>query len=203
MTTLYTLQQTIQMADEWTTVTNKKREAAVVDAPKSAAYVPPSMRAAAAAKAAAEEAKKPLNFKSETLFPSLGGAAVAPKGAWASKTNFKQKVEDLIEKDKQTAEEKAAAEEASRAMEGWTVLQKPVPNAAFCESWNNYIGWHNREERRIAALIDMGLYLEPIVEPRKVQPSRASRFEVYEEEFEIETSVEEEIPMEGHLSDLD
>jgi hypothetical protein len=191
------------MADEWTTVTSKKRSAAVVDAPKSAAYVPPSMRAAVAARAAAEEAKKPLNFKSESLFPSLGGAAVAPKGAWASKTNFKQKVEELIEKDKQTAEEKAAAEEASRAMEGWVVLVKPTLNAETGEAWDNYIGWHNREERRIAALIDMGLYLEPIVEPRKVQPSRASRFELYEDEFEIEAPVEEEMPMEDHLSDLD
>jgi hypothetical protein len=49
----------------------------------------------------------------------------------------------------------------------------------------------------------MGLYLEPIVEPRKVQPSRASRFELYEDEFEIEAPVEEEMPMEDHLSDLD
>ena len=111
MPTVLPLLNQSKMADEWTTVTSKK----------SAAYVPPSMRAAKAA----EDAKKPLNLASETLFPSLGAAAPAPKGAWAAKVNFKQKVEQLIEKDKQTAEEKAVAEEERKAMEGWEVLAMP------------------------------------------------------------------------------
>lgn len=199
MTTLSTHQPTIQMADEWTNVTSKKRGGAGEDASKPAAYVPPSMRAAAAAKAAAEEAKKPLNFQSQTLFPSLGGSAPAVKGAWASKTNFKQKVEELIEKDKQTAEEKAAAEEASRAMEGWEVLEMPKLNAEWGEAWNTYIAFHNAEERRLAALIDMGLYLEPIVGSKKYEPSRTSQFET----FEVETEVSSEDEPEGRLSDLD
>jgi hypothetical protein len=173
------------MADEWTTVTSKKAAAA--------AYVPPSMRAA---KAAAEDAKKPLNLASEILFPSLGTAAPAPKGAWAAKVNFKQKVEELIEKDKQTAEEKALAEEERKAMEGWEVFEMPKLTTEWAEAWHKYIAYHNAEERRIAALIDMGLYLEPIVEPKKYVPSKTTLADIDSETESIEDEQE-------RLSDLD
>lgn len=194
MTTVCTPQPTTKMADEWTTVTSKKTKPAV------AAYVPPSMRAAAATKAAAEDAKKPLNLASEILFPSLGAVVSAPKGAWASKTNFKEKVEQLIEKDKQTAEEKALAEEERKAMEGWEVFEMPKLTTEWAEAWHKYIAYHNAEERRIAALIDMGLYLEPIVEPKKHISFRESRFET----FEVETaaSSDDEHEQEECLSDL-
>jgi hypothetical protein len=201
MTSVSTLQPTNKMADndEWTTVTSKKRSTTTPTA--AAAYVPPSMRGAAAAKAAAEEAKKPLNFQSETLFPTLGAISVAPKGVWASKTNFKQKVEELIVKDKQTTEEKTIAEEERRAMEGWEVLKIPKLNAEWGEAWDKYIRFHNVEERRIAALIELGLYLEPIVEPKKHTFLKESRIEA----FEIETvaSSDDEHEQDDHLSDLD
>lgn len=196
MTSGSTLQPTNKMADDWTTVTSKKTK------PAAAAYVPPSMRGAAAAKAAAEEAKKPLNFQSETLFPTLGVTSVAPKGVWASKTNFKQKVEELIVKDKQTTEEKAIAEEERRAMEGWEVLEKPKLTADWAEAWNNYIGVHNREERRIASLIELGLYTEPIIESKKHMSFRESRFETFEIETDVAPSDDEQ-EQEEHLSDLD
>jgi len=200
MTTVSTLQPTNKMADndEWTTVTTKKS--------KPAAYVPPSMRGVAAAKAAAEEAKKPLNFQSETLFPSLGVTGHAVKGAWASKTNFKQKVEELIEKDKQTAEEKVIAEEERKAMEGWEVLEMPKLTAEWGEAWNTYIAALNREERRVAALIDMGLYLEPIVPNKKYKSSAVSRIETFEVDIDVipsDDEQEQEQEPEEHLSDLD
>jgi hypothetical protein len=202
MTTVSTLQPTNKMADndEWTTVTTKKSK------PAAAAYVPPSMRGVAAAKAAAEEAKKPLNFQSETLFPSLGVAGHAVKGAWASKTNFKQKVEELIEKDKQTAEEKVIADEERKAMEGWEILEMPKLTAEWGEAWNTYIAALNREERRVAALIDMGLYLEPIVPNKKYKSSAVSRIETFEVDIDVTSSddeQEQEQEPEEHLSDLD
>ena len=186
ITTILPLLNQTKMADEWTTVTSKK--------PAAAAYVPPSMRAATAV----EDAKKPLNFASEALFPSLGGTASAPKGAWAAKVNFKQKVEELIVKDKQTVEEKVIAEEERKAMEGWEVLRMPKLNADWGEAWNNYIAAKDREADRIASLIELGLYIEPIVRPKNHVPSRTSRFEVYD--LEIDAAEDEQ---EEHLSEVD
>lgn len=208
MITAYTLQPTNQMADEWTTVTSKRRGGAAVDAPSpAAAYVPPSMRTAVAARQAVEDAKKPLNFKSEALFPSLGSATTSPKGAWASKTNFKKKVEDLIEKDKQTAEERAAEEEARKAMEGWEVLRIPQMTAAYGEVWDNYVRFHNNEGKRLMEQVELGLYVEPL-KTRPVTYSttplrdpmtfKASRFEPTDDDADTES--EEEM---AALSDLD
>ena len=203
--------------DEWTTVSGKKRGGGDVYKPKvsalppqepklaaAGAYVPPSMRTAAAA----AEAKKPLNLASETLFPSLGGkvaAAPAAANSWASRVNFKQKVEELIVKDKETAEEKVAAEEERKAMEGWEVLYMPkglTPDYIF--AFNTYIGARDREADRIANLIELGLYTEPVkTPPARRSPLRNSVL-FKPSEFD-EYASEDEMPQvdEDRLSDLD
>lgn len=219
MTTAFPCHTPVKMADndEWTTVTSKKRGDDVYKPKVSAlppqeskpaasgTYIPPSQRAAAAAGMAAVEAKKPLNLASETLFPSLGGkvaAAPAAANSWASRVNFKQKVEQLIVKDKETVEEKVAAEEERKAMDGWERLYIPKLTSDYIFAFNTYIGARDREADRIANLIELGLYTEPVTPPpRKLSPLRnpavfkPSEFEDYESPDEFE--------QEERLSDVD
>ncbi len=197
------------MEDEWTTVTAKKRGPVdvykpPVQQPTKAVYVPPSARSVV-------DTKKPLDLQNETLFPSLGSSGPALKGAWAQKSNFKQTVEQLIVKDKQTVEEKIAAEEERRAMEGWASLAMPKLNADWCSAFHRYIGAHDREADRTTNLVDLGLYVKPIDIPKTLSKGivvrdaeffRASQTEELSDEESTEEDMQDDV-QEDRLSDVD
>ncbi len=115
------------MSDEWTTVTNKK-----------GGYVPPHMRAKAAAEAAEAEKKKPIDIKNVAMFPSLGGARApsTPKTSWDGPVSFKEKIDELIAYEARTEQEKEAAEEARRALEGFVSLPLKI-TPEFIKKYND------------------------------------------------------------------
>lgn len=137
----------------WTTVVKK-------------AYVPPAARAAAAKKEAEEEAKKPLNLASESLFPTLGKAASksappAKTTSWGSGKTGVQLAKQLVELDKQTEEQRAAAEEKLKALEGWYSLPLPNGDKEYMIACAESIFAQEREGARILALEEIGCYGGP------------------------------------------
>jgi hypothetical protein len=104
-------------------------------------YIPPHLRAAAAAKKV-NEPPKPEDYSSHTLFPSLGGVKhkIGPnltvERVYERPTlNFKQKIDELIEFEKQSEYEKEAAREAARALEGFVTLSLKV-DRTFINKYN-------------------------------------------------------------------
>ncbi len=117
------------MSDEWTTVTSKKG---------GNGYVPPHLRAKAAAAAAEEEKKKPVDMKSITMFPTLGGPKDfdSSKNVWGGPVSFKEKIDELIAYEARTEQEKEAAEEARRALEGFVRLPLKI-TPEFIKKYND------------------------------------------------------------------
>jgi hypothetical protein len=82
------------------------------------------------------EKPKPVDFSSETAFPTLGGAAQAPKNTWAPKAQsfaslMKKHVEDDAEAARVEAERKAAEERARLEREREERRYKMLPSLAF------------------------------------------------------------------------
>jgi hypothetical protein len=105
---------------EWQTVKSRRTAVPRGSAAYTASgngYLPPSLRAAAAA----EAAKKPTSLNADD-FPAFGGAPKPLAGAWGTKTSFVQKVNDMISHEQRTEAEKEAEREATKEMDGWTVL---------------------------------------------------------------------------------
>ncbi len=117
------------MSDEWTTVTSKKG---------GNGYVPPHLRAKAAAEAAEAEKKKPIDIKNTAMFPSLGGpkAPSSSSNSWSGPVSFKEKIDELIAYEARTEQEKEAAEEARRALEGFVSLPLKI-TPEFIKKYND------------------------------------------------------------------
>ena len=117
------------MSDEWTTVTSKKG---------SSGYVPPHLRAKVAAEAAEAEKKKPIDVTSAAMFPTLGGPKVSTTNAsmWGGPVSFKEKIDELIAYEARTEQEKEAAEEARRAMDGFVSLSLKI-TPEFIKKYND------------------------------------------------------------------
>ena len=117
------------MSDEWTTVTSKKG---------GNGYMPPHMRAKAVAEAAEAEKKKPIDIKNMAMFPTLGGTKTPSTSntTWDGPVSFKEKIDELIAYEARTEQEKEAAEEARRALEGFVSLSLKI-TPEFIKKYND------------------------------------------------------------------
>ncbi len=101
----------------WQVVSRNKK----TSVPTNGSYIPPHLRDKAPA---SPLAPKTMNLDSADDFPSLGGSKskMNSGNAWASKTSFTQKINELIAFEQRTEAEKVEAMEAAKELEGYAVL---------------------------------------------------------------------------------
>ncbi len=147
----------------------------------AAKYIPPHLRAAAAATAAkkAAEPPKPEDYKSDTLFPTLGGVkhVIRPnltveRVYERPNLNFKQKIDDLIEFEKKSEIEKEALREAARALEGFVSLSLKI-DRKFIHKYNHTLA----HAAKIEAHREMYGYVAP--------PLPASQSDMDDEDYVV------------------
>jgi hypothetical protein len=118
-----------------------------------AAYIPPHLRAKAAADAAKMKAAEPVDMNDAGVFPSLA-IPVQPKlphaGQWSAvasgqKKTFKQKIDDLIMFEAQSAIEREAAEHERQKMMGFVSLPLPITPEWLTASMERLRQAHERE----------------------------------------------------------